>query len=314
MIQLEKKEYPYQINEFRKYLYHIQGKSMNTVESYSYDLYLLFQFLVDYKGMNKEASPLEDLSFIGDDFIQGICLNDFYAFLNYCKGELSNKNATTARKVSAIRAFFKYLYRKAKILDYDPAEELEIPKIERRLPVHLNQYDAQYFLDSVDGRNKERNQCIVALFLNCGLRLSELCSLNLNSIKRDSIYVVGKGNKEREVYLNDVAQNYLQKYLDIRKGMKVKSKALFLSERKQRISPRTIEHMIKRLINNCDLNEKISPHKLRHTFATLLYKNGVDIRSIQALLGHERLTTTQIYTHTDNEILKKAVNTSPLTY
>ena len=314
MILLEKKEYPHQVNEFRKYLYHIQGKSTNTVESYSYDLYLLFQFLVDYKGINKEASPLEDLSFIEADFIQDICLNDFYAFLNYCKGELSNKNATTARKVSAIRAFFKYLYRKAKMLNHDPAEELEIPKIERRLPVHLNQYDAQYFLDSVEGRNKERNQCIVALFLNCGLRLSELCGLNLNSIKRDSIYVVGKGNKEREVYLNDVAQNYLEKYLEIRKGMEVKSKALFLSERKHRISPRTTEHMIKRLIDNCGLNEKISPHKLRHTFATLLYKNGVDIRSIQALLGHERLTTTQIYTHTDNEILKEAVNTSPLTF
>ncbi|WP_303860574.1 site-specific tyrosine recombinase/integron integrase [Alkalibaculum bacchi] len=311
---LEKELYPARVNEFRKYLYHIQGKSNNTVESYSYDLYLLFQFLDYYKNPKKGAALQEDLSYIQDEFIEEITLNDFYAFLNYCKMELSNKNATTARKVSAIRAFFKYLYRKAKVIHRDPAEELEIPKIERRLPVHLNQYEAQTFLDSVKGRNKERNQCIVALFLNCGLRLSELCSLNVNSIKKDSIYVIGKGNKEREVYLNAVAQNYLQEYLEMRKNMKIQSKALFLSERKQRLSPRAIEHMIKRLIDDCGLNEKISPHKLRHTFATLLYKNGVDIRSIQALLGHERLTTTQIYTHTDNEILKDAVNTSPLTY
>ncbi|CCJ33824.1 Probable integrase/recombinase [Caloramator australicus RC3] len=192
---------------------------------------------------------------------------------------------------------------------------MESPKINKRHPVYLTLEQSKRLLDSIKGRNKERDFAIITLFLNCGLRLSELVSIDISKIKGDTLTVVGKGNKERTVYLNKACIKAINSYLAVRpKDGVVDKDALFLSERKKRIDKRTVEKLVKKYIVSAGLlNDKYTPHKLRHTAATLMYKYGkVDIRALQHILGHESVSTTQIYTHIDDEILRDAVKSNPL--
>jgi site-specific recombinase XerD len=312
---------PERISEFLNYISVIRGKSNNTVAGYKIDLIVFFRFLKLYKGLCPKNIEFENIIIhdIEDDFIKKIKLTDFYAFLSFAENQRNNSAYARARKVASLKSFFKYLHTKTKILADNPTSDLERPKIDKRNPIYLTLEESKRLLNSIDSDNKhqKRDLCIITLFLNCGLRLSELCSINITSIKEDTLTIIGKGNKERTVYLNNACLKAISQYIIERNTMDILSEhrdALFVSERKCRINKRTVERIVKKYIRHADLDkDKYTPHKLRHTAATLMYKHGnVDIRSLQKILGHENISTTQIYTHVDDEQLRQAVNSNPL--
>lgn len=313
---------PEQVNNFLNYLETIKGKSINTINGYKIDLTMFFRFLKLYKGYTKHGTEFNNISIndINKEFIRNINLGDLYAFISFAENYKNNGSYARARKVATLKSFFKYLQGKAKIIDDNPASELESPKISKRNPIYLTLDESEKLLNVVDGKNKERDYCIIVIFLNCGLRLSELCSIDLAKIKEDTLTIIGKGNKERTVYLNEMTQNALKDYMLIRMELRDKitdedsKNALFISKNYRRINKRSVELLVKKYLDKAGLNyDKYSPHKLRHTAATLMYKYGnVDIRSLQEILGHENVSTTQIYTHVDDEKLKEAVKSNPL--
>lgn len=309
---------PQSVIEFLNYLSVVRSKSELTVLEYASDLRLFFRFMLIYRGIVPKDTEFEkiNISFIDLDFIKTVKISDAYAFLSYCRSERKNDSASIARKVSSLRAFFKYLCVKMKQIPENPMEELESPKLKKSLPKYLSLDESIQLLESIDGRDKERDYAIITLFLNCGLRLSELCSLNYTDIKSDgTMTVTGKGNKERTIYLNDMCVNAVKEYMKVRPVDGVKDKhALFLSNRKSRISPKTVQHIVEKFIEKSGLGDRgFSTHKLRHTAATLMYqKGGVDVLLIKDILGHENLATTEIYTHIVDEQLKDAVSSNPL--
>ena len=309
---------PQSVIEFLNYLSVVRSKSELTVLEYASDLRLFFRFMLIYRGIVPNDTEFEkiDISFIDLDFIKTVKISDAYAFLSYCRSERKNDSASIARKVSSLRAFFKYLCVKMKQIPENPMEELESPKLKKSLPKYLSLDESIQLLESIDGRDKERDYAIITLFLNCGLRLSELCSLNYTDIKSDgTMTVTGKGNKERTIYLNEMCVNAVKEYMKVRPVDGVKDKhALFLSNRKSRISPKTVQHIVEKFIEKSGLGDRgFSTHKLRHTAATLMYqKGGVDVLLIKDILGHENLATTEIYTHIVDEQLKDAVSSNPL--
>ncbi|NLG89432.1 MAG: tyrosine recombinase XerC, partial [Clostridiaceae bacterium] len=256
-----------------------------------------------------------DISDIDISFIKTVTLSDLYAYMSFVSNKRSNSAYARARKVASLKSFFNYLTNKAKLIDKNPAAELESPKIVKRLPRYLNIEESKQLLTSVEGEHSARDYAILTLFLNCGIRLSELVGLNLKSIKNNTLSVIGKGDKERIIPLNSACISAINEYLKVRPVDGVKDKnALFLSERKQRISKATVQHLVKKYIVSAGLDpRKYSTHKLRHTAATLMYKYGhVDIRALQELLGHESISTTEIYTHLDSQQLRNAVESNPL--
>ncbi|HAT4115806.1 TPA: tyrosine recombinase XerC [Clostridium perfringens] len=320
---LEKSKHPKRVIEFLNYLENVKGKSLNTVKGYSVDLGLFFKFLKVYKGLenNIELEKIEEveISDLGDNFIKDITLSDIYAFLAFLEKVRNNSAYARARKVATLKSFFKFLNSKIKLIDENPTVELESPKINKRHPVYLTLDQSITVLNSMDKGNKNyyRDYCILTLFLNCGMRLSELCNIEIEKIKGDTLTIIGKGNKERTVYLNEASIAAIENYLKNRNDLKANEEAkkyLFLSSKYRPINKRSVEILVKKHIENAGFkDQKYTPHKLRHTAATLMYKYGnVDIRSLQNILGHENISTTQIYTHVDDETLREAVKTNPL--
>ncbi len=308
------------IRDFLTYNETIKGKSSRSVEGYYLDLRSFFRYLLIIRGMVDKNTEFEeiDISPVNLELIKTVTISDLYSFLVYCKNERSNNTATRARKTSTLRLFFKYMTSHTHQLETNPAEMLEAPKIKQSLPKHLTLEDSLELLNSVDGDNKQRDYCILTLFLNCGLRLSELCSLNLSDITEEgSLTVTGKGNKERLVYLNDACMSALKEYIAVRpsEGLPLTEKnALFISRNHRRISPKTVQYIVKSYLEKSGLgNMGYSTHKLRHTAATLMYQHGnVDIRVLKDILGHANLGTTQIYTHVSDKQIKHAVDANPL--
>ncbi|HAT4246313.1 TPA: tyrosine recombinase XerC [Clostridium perfringens] len=320
---LEKSKHPKRVIEFLNYLENVKGKSVNTIKGYSVDLGLFFKFLKVYKGLenNIELEKIEEveISDLGDNFIKDISLSDIYAFLAFLEKVRNNSAYARARKVATLKSFFKFLNSKIKLIDENPTVELESPKINKRHPVYLTLDQSITVLNSMDKGNKNyyRDYCILTLFLNCGMRLSELCNIEIEKIKGDTLTIIGKGNKERTVYLNEASIAAIENYLKNRNDLKATEEAkkyLFLSSKYRPINKRSVEILVKKHIENAGFkDQKYTPHKLRHTAATLMYKYGnVDIRSLQNILGHENISTTQIYTHVDDETLREAVKTNPL--
>lgn len=310
-------KYPPLLEEFLNYFSTVKARSNNTVKAYAYDLVLFLRFLKQRRGKadaNVDFNEI-DISDVDVDLIESVDLNDLYAYLNYVANERSNTPSARARKVASLRSFYNYLYKKTKVLSKNPTQELESPKLSIRQPIYLTLDESKKLLNSIDGPFKERDYAIITLFLNCGLRVSELVNINLDDIKDDKLTVIGKGNKQRTVYLNDACINAINTYLEVRPKQAVKDKkALFLSKRLKRISVKTVQYTVKKHLKNANLEgKKYSTHKLRHTAATLMYRYGnVDIRTLQKLLGHSNVSTTQIYTHVDDSQLKEAVNKNPL--
>ena len=303
--------------EFLNYMLTIKGKSEKTIQEYYYDLRTFFRYikLTTRPGFKDTDFNSIDVCDITLDDIKKIDLADLYSFMSFTSRIRENTAVTRARKVASLRSFYKYLFSKAKLIEYNPAAELDSPKVVHRLPRYLNVDESIQLLESVEGKNKVRDYAILVLFLNCGLRLSELVGINLSDIRGDTLTVMGKGKKERTIYLNQACLEAIDAYRRIRPVEGVKDKdALFLSERKQRISPKTVQYLVKKYIAAAGLDtRKYSTHKLRHTAATLMYKHGnVDIRALQSILGHESIATTEIYPHLDDEQLRRAVGSNPL--
>ena len=323
---MNRDENPEFLNSFLDYSITILNKSPNSVKEYNYDLNTFLKFIKIHCHLTKETDlkevKIDDLSI---DTIKKITLDDIHAFLAYLTNEYHSKAATRARKVSTIRIFFNYLCSKANLIEINPAQNLETPKLDKRLPKYLSLDESKKLLDIAsheDNRNAERDYAIITLFLNCGMRLSELVGINLKDIdfSECKLNVIGKGNKERTIYLNKACMKALADYINVRPKEGIKhdkkhsEKALFLSERKERISNRTVQHIVTRELALAGLDtRKYSVHKLRHTAATLMYQYGnVDIRALQELLGHESISTTEIYTHVSNEQVRNAVEKNPL--
>jgi site-specific recombinase XerD len=305
------------LKDYLNYMQTIKGKSANTVLVYFYDLRVFLRFIKLHKNVIPKTDEFDeiDISDIDISLLKTVTLSDLYAYMSFVSNYRSNSAYARARKVASLKSFFNYLTNKAKLIDKNPAAELESPKIVKRLPRYLNIEESKQLLTSVEGEHSIRDYAILTLFLNCGIRLSELVGINLNSIRNNTLTVIGKGDKERVIPLNSACIAAIDAYRKVRPVDGVKDKkALFLSERRQRISKATVHHLVKKYIISAGLDpRKYSTHKLRHTAATLMYKYGhVDIRALQELLGHESISTTEIYTHLDTQQLKNAVDSNPL--
>lgn len=308
------------LRDFLTYNETIKGKSAKSVEEYYLDLQTFFRYLLLIRGKADAKQDFEniDISSVDAELLCGVTISDLYSFIVFCKNDRQNNAATRARKTSTLRIFFKYLTSQIHLLETNPAEMLESPKVKQALPRHLTLENSIELLNSVDGPNKERDYCILTLFLNCGMRLSELCGLNLSDIRPDNtMRLLGKGNKERIVYINDACSKAIKNYLAVRPNDDIvftDRNALFISRNKRRISNKTVQHIVKTYLEKAGLGgQGFSTHKLRHTAATLMYQHGnVDIRVLKDILGHANLGTTQIYTHISDQQIKNAIDSNPL--
>ena len=326
---MDRSDAPQVLRDFLVYHETIRGHSKNTVDEYYLDLRTFFRYLKLSRGLVPRSAELEDISISDIDvpFISKVTLAEIYDFLaflsrdrikqpNSAEPEFGLTASSRARKIAAIRSFFKYMTVKAKLLDENPVQDLDSPKLPKTLPRYLTLEESQRLLSAVDGSNKERDYCILCIFLNCGLRISELVGMNVNDYRGDNLRVIGKGNKERTVYLNDACRAALDAWLDVRRNLvPARVSAMFLSNRRTRISVDSVQVMVKKYLKRAGLDASLySTHKLRHTAATLMLQNGVDVRTLQEVLGHENLNTTQIYTHIDNSELRTAAAANPLSH
>ena len=313
------------VREFLVYHETIKNHSPKTVHEYYLDLRNFFRYMMQAKAYAPMNIPFDEVDFsqVDLELAASVTLSDVYNYL-YWLGhdrvvshnsrdiEYGASPTTLARKVASIRSFYKYLVHSNK-LEENPIAELDAPKIRKSLPKYLTLDEAKKLLSSVDGRNQQRDFCILMLFLNCGIRISELIGLNITDIKDDSLRVLGKGNKERMVFLNPACKSALDDWMAVRRSMSANTDALFITSRRERISRAAVHALVKKHLTDAGLDSsRYSAHKLRHTAATLMLHGGVDVRTLQELLGHENLNTTQIYTHVENESLRKAAQLNPL--
>lgn len=308
---------PALVRTYLNYLSAIKSKSMLTVLEYGSDLRLLYRYIAKTRGLCDNNTPFDEIniSMLSNDVVCSVSLDEAYAFLVYCRNERKNDNNSRARKAVSIKRFFRYLEINGYI-SVNRIAFLESPQTKKSLPKYLTLEQSVKLLQNVDGKFKERDYCILTLFLNCGLRLSELVGINISHIKDDNtLIVLGKGNKERTVYLNNACLDAIAAYMAVRPVDGVIDRdALFISNQKKRISKQSVQKMVEaNLKKNGFDGMGLSTHKLRHTAATLMYQHGnVDPLQLKEILGHENLSTTEIYTHIRDEQLKQAVDSNPL--
>lgn len=310
---------PQILRDFLNYHETIKGQSQLTISEYHLDLRMFLRFVKLMRCDMPVHTPLEDIPIKDIDiaFLQTITASDVFDFLAYLASERSDSGisaSSRARKLSSIKSFFKYLTVRTKQLAENPVAELEYPKLRKSLPRYLKMDQAAALLQSVSGPNQKRDYAILMLFLNCGIRRSELVALNLTDVYEDRIRVVGKGNKERVVYFGNSCRKALDIYLSERNKIILSdNKALFGSRDHNRISVSAVHRLVKKHLLAAGLDAtQFSAHKLRHTAATMMLSGGVDVKTVQEVLGHENLNTTQIYTHIENTELKIAAEANPL--
>ena len=321
-------EAPPILRDFLSYHETIKAHSRKTVDEYFLDLRNFFRYLKQTRDPSLRGLELNEISILDVDldFVSSVTLTDIYGYMTYLSRErVLHQNsdasgyglnaASRARKIATIRSFYKYLTNKVHLIKENPVKDLDSPKLKKTLPKYLTLEESVQLLSSVDGQNRERDYCILTLFLNCGLRISELCALNTTDIQDDALRVLGKGNKVRIVYLNDACKEALNGYLAVRRPIVGRDQnALFLSSRNERVSRSTVHALVKKHLSEAGLDStQYSAHKLRHTAATLMYQHGgVDIRALKEILGHANIGTTEIYTHISNQMIEQAANASPL--
>lgn len=313
---INKTECPDFLNDYIFYLRIVRGRAETTVNEY----YINIRMFLRYILMTKKDlhQPLESVSI--KDFppalLKEITLRDIYDFEYFLADERQNKPAARARKTAALKSFFSYLCKRANLIETNPADDVEMPSVKKALPKFLTLEESLRLLSSDSFENPERDFCMVTLFLNCGMRLNELVSINLDDIDFEErrLLLKGKGNKQRIIYINDACISALKTYINSRKNPPEEPNALFLSKQKKRISRRRVEQIIEKLLNETGLgNRGISPHKLRHTAATLMYQHGdVDTLVIKEVLGHASIATTEIYTHLSDDLKKNAAENTPI--
>ena len=318
---------PQLLREFLIYHENIKGQSQLTISEYHLDLRMFLRFvkLMRYDMPIHTRLDEIDIKDIDIKFIETIDTSDIFDFLAYLANDRTqNPDAAVpdygisassrARKLSSIKSFYKYLTVRTKQLEENPVAELEYPKLRKSLPKYLTLEQSSALLRAVSGKNEKRDYAILMLFLNCGIRRSELVNLNLTDVYEDRIRVMGKGNKERFVYFGSACRKAIDDYLEERNQMELSdNRALFGSRDKNRISVTAVHRLVKKALLQAGLDStQFSAHKLRHTAATMMLSGGVDVKTVQEVLGHENLNTTQIYTHIENTELKIAAEANPL--
>ncbi len=318
---------PQILRDFLAYHENIKAQSPKTIEEYYLDMRMFLRFMKLMRNDMPVYTRLEDIPIKDIDlsFIQTITTSDIFDFLSYLANdrifnpdspapERGISAAARARKLSAIKSFYKYLTVRTKQLHDNPVADLEYPKLRKSLPKYLTLEQSAALLKAVSGPNEKRDYAIIMLFLNCGIRRSELVGLNIADVYEDRIRVVGKGNKERFVYFGTACRKAIDAYMPVReKQTLTDNRALFGSRDKNRISVSAVHRMIKKYLLMAGLDQdQYSAHKLRHTAATMMLSGGVDVKTVQEVLGHENLNTTQIYTHIENTELKIAAEANPL--
>ncbi len=308
---------PIPLKDYLMYMQTIQGRSPKTVAAYHVDLRTFLRFIYCLKNNQRIPEDLStiDISHCGIELIRQVTLSDVYGFLNYAMTQRANNASTRARKVSSIRSFYRYLLTKTMLIEDNPVKHLEVPTRKKAMPRYLTLEESTELLETADSEDTVRDYCILTLFLNCGMRLSELVGINLPDIRNDTLRLLGKGNKERIIYLNSACLDAISHYFDARKKIiGPDGSAFFVSKSGKRLSARRVEQIVANYLKAAGLSGRgYSPHKLRHTAATLMYQYGeVDVRVLKEILGHADLSTTEIYTHTSDAQLQKAAASSPL--
>lgn len=317
-----KKEYmddcPEYVKEYLLNLKLIKDRADRTEEAYYIDIRTFLRYLKLKHGDVQSDTPYGKISIkdVPFSYLENFTLYDAYEYMNYLKEIRGNSTATRARKTSALKQLYLYLHSKAKMLDKNALEDLEMPRIKNKLPKYLSLEQSIELLKNIDSKHRSRDYCIICLFLNCGMRLSELVGLNINDYSKDNrtLRLFGKGSKERIVYLNDACIEALETYLKDRPSNSKDPNALFISQQLRRINKRRVQFIVEEMLKKAGLsNLGVTTHKLRHTAATLMYQHGgVDPLVLKDILGHKSIATTEIYTHLSNENLKKAAESSPL--
>ncbi|MCQ2420470.1 MAG: tyrosine recombinase XerC [Clostridia bacterium] len=315
---------PQILRDFLSYHESIKGQSRKTVSEYYLDLRMFLRFLQWSTNDMPYTTSLDDIPIldVDDNFLASVTSSEVFDFLSYLANDRDNPESSgtgisassRARKLSAIKSFYKYLTVSTKLLVNNPVKDMEFPKIRKSLPKYLTLEESTSLLRSVDGPNQARDFAILMLFLNCGIRRSELVGLNITDVYEDRIRVVGKGNKERIVYMGSACRKAIDRYMEVRNKMILSdNKALFGSRDHNRISVSAVHRLVKKHLLEAGLDpDQFSAHKLRHTAATLMLANGVDLKTLQEVLGHENLNTTQIYTHIENTDKKIAAEANPI--
>lgn len=318
---------PQVLRDFLTYHETIKGQSQRTISEYYLDLRMFLRFVKLMRNDMPINTRLDDISIrdVDLEFIRKINTSDVFDFLSYLANDRTPNPdaslpdygitaASRARKLSAIKSFYKYLTVRTKQLTENPVQDLEYPKLRKSLPKYLTMEQSAALLQSVEGPNAKRDYAILMLFLNCGIRRSELVGLNLTDVYEDRIRVIGKGNKERFVYFGTPCRKAINAYLSERnKKVLSDNRALFGSRDNNRISVTAVHRLVKKAFLQAGLDAtQFSSHKLRHTAATMMLSGGVDVKTVQEVLGHENLNTTQIYTHIENTELKIAAEANPI--
>ena len=318
---------PQILRDFLTYHETIKGQSPLTINEYYLDLRMFLRFIKLMRYDMPIHTVLDDIPIrdVDIEFIRDINTSDIFDFLSYLANdrtinpeslapEYGISPAARARKLSALKSFYKYLTVRTKQLQENPVADLEYPKLRKSLPKYLTLEQSSALLRAVSGQNQERDYAILMLFLNCGIRRSELVGLNITDVYEDRIRVVGKGNKERFVYFGSSCRKAIDAYMPIRKKLVLTdNRALFGSRNGNRISTDAVHALVKKAFLKAGLDAtQFSAHKLRHTAATMMLSGGVDVKTVQEVLGHENLNTTQIYTHIENTELKIAAEANPI--
>ncbi len=319
---------PQIVRDFLSYHETIKGQSEATIAEYHLDLRMFLRFMKLMRDEMPYDTPLDtiDITDVDLDFLRGITTSDVYDYLSWLAHDKPKRTdvrfpeygiaaAARARKLNAIKSFYKYLTVRTRQLEQNPVSEMEYPKLRQSLPRYLNLTQCRRLLSSVSGRYQARDYAILMIFLNCGVRVSELVGLNLNDVYEDRLRVLGKGNKERYVYFGAACKKAIDAYIrgERARNEDADDRALFLSQKKARMSVDAVQRMLKKHLLAAGLDAtQFSPHKLRHTAATLMLQNGVDVKSVQEVLGHTQLNTTQIYTHIESTELKLAAEANPI--
>lgn len=310
------------LRDFLEYHSTVKGHSDKTVVAYYTDLKILLRYLKRRRRLVSADIPFNeiDITDVDIDFLKQTRLEELYSYQSFSPEYIDTRNALSAasrcRRTSSVKSFFAYLTTKRHLLTNNVTLELDMPKRKATLPRYLEEEECELLLSACEGPYMYRDYCILMIFMSCGIRISELVSLNLTDVYADHLRVLGKGNKERVVFFAEGCREAIDDYLSVRDNGKIKDEdknALFISSRNSRITVRGVEMMVDKKLKIAGLDSsRFSPHKLRHTAATLMLKNGVDTRALQEVLGHSNLNTTQIYTHLDNAALHEAAMANPI--
>lgn len=318
--KIKPKECPPYLNEFFTYQRVVKIKAERTLESYYIDLRLFLRYVKAVNGDVEPDTPLNDIviSDVPLEYVRDFSKLDVLNYLSYVATERNNTAKTRHRKLASLKVFYNCLYRDLDLIPEDPTKDVDYPKMHEHLPKFLTLDDSIRLLENMDKDDPYyyRDYCIITLFLNCGMRLSELVGLNLQDINLDerTMRLLGKGNKERIIHINDACASSIVQYVTERKPSPIEPNALFLSKRGTRITNRRVQQIVDNALKDSNLDHKgYSTHKLRHTAATLMYQHGkVDTLILKEILGHKSISTTEIYTHISNESVKEAMDASPL--